>query len=130
MEAQSGNNNVLFATRRAGKTSLAMRLGRNYRAAGGLATFTDLNGVPSADAAADRIATALFAAFSVDNKIFARLSRLVTPQILGAQGSPLTPPCRQGLASQLAQILDRGCRRLQVPPCCRMRYRAASHERE
>ena len=78
MEAQSGNNNVLLAPRRAGKTSLAMRLARDYRAAGGLTTFADLSAVPSADAAADRIATALFASLSIDNKIFAKLSRLVT----------------------------------------------------
>jgi uncharacterized protein len=78
MEARSGNNNVLLAPRRAGKTSLAMRLARDYRTAGGLATFADLSAVPSADAAADRIATALFAALSVDNKIFTKLSRLVT----------------------------------------------------
>ena len=34
MEAHSGNNNVLLAPRRAGKTSLAMRLARDYRTAG------------------------------------------------------------------------------------------------
>jgi len=78
MEAHSGNNNVLLAPRRAGKTSLAMRLARDYRTAGGLATIADLSAVPSADAAADRIATALFASLSADNKIFTKLSRLVT----------------------------------------------------
>jgi len=78
LEARSGNNNVLLAPRRAGKTSLAMRLARDYRAEGGLATFADLSAVPSADAAADRIATALFAALSIDDKIFKKLSRLIT----------------------------------------------------
>src|ERR1039457_6900331 len=78
LEARSGNNNVLLAPRRAGKTSLAMRLARDYRAEGGLATFTDLSAVPSADAAADRIATGLFASLSVDQKIFQKLSKLVT----------------------------------------------------
>ncbi len=78
LEAHSGNNNVLLAPRRAGKTSLAMRLARNYRAQGGLATFTDLSAVPSTDAAAERIATALFAALSINDKIFKKLSQLVT----------------------------------------------------
>jgi uncharacterized protein len=78
LEAHSGNNNVLLAPRRSGKTSLAMRLVRDYRAEGGLATFADLSAVPSADAAADRIATALFASLSIDEKIFKSLSRLVT----------------------------------------------------
>ena len=78
LEAYSGNNNVLLAPRRAGKTSLAMRLARDYRAAGGLATIADLNSVPSADAAADRIATAIYAALSVSDKIFKMLSGLVT----------------------------------------------------
>ncbi|MBC7961568.1 MAG: ATP-binding protein [Steroidobacteraceae bacterium] len=78
LEARSGNNNVLLAPRRAGKTSLAMRLARDYRAEGGLATLADLSAVPSADAAADRIATALFASLGVDSKIFKKLSQLVT----------------------------------------------------
>ena len=78
LEARSGNNNVLLAPRRCGKTSLAMRLSRDYRAAGGLATFCDLSAVPSADSAADRIATALYASLSVNDKIFKKLSRLVT----------------------------------------------------
>ncbi len=78
LEARSGNNNVLLAPRRCGKTSLAMRLARDYRAEGGLATYCDLSSVPSADAAADRIATALFASLSVNDKVFTRLSRLVT----------------------------------------------------
>ncbi len=78
LEAHSGNNNVLLAPRRCGKTSLAMRLARDYRAEGGLATFCDLSAVPSADAAADRIATALYASLSVNDKIFKKLSRLVT----------------------------------------------------
>ena len=78
LEARSGNNNVLLAPRRAGKTSLAMRLARDYRAEGGLATLADLSAVPSADAAADRIATALFASLGIDSKIFKKLSQLVT----------------------------------------------------
>jgi hypothetical protein len=78
LEARSGNNNVLLAPRRCGKTSLAMRLARDYRTEGGLATFCDLSAVPSADAAADRIATALYASLSVNDKIFKKLSRLVT----------------------------------------------------
>jgi hypothetical protein len=78
LEARSGNNNVLLAPRRCGKTSLAMRLTRDYRSEGGLATFCDLSAVPSADAAADRIATALYASLSVNDKIFKKLSRLVT----------------------------------------------------
>ena len=78
LEAYSGNNNVLLAPRRAGKTSLAMRLARDYRTAGGLATIADLDSVPSADAAADRIATAIYAALSVSDKVFKKLSGLVT----------------------------------------------------
>ncbi len=78
LEARSGNNNVLLAPRRCGKTSLAMRLARDYRREDGLATFCDLSAVPSTDAAADRIATALYASLSVNNKIFTKLSRLVT----------------------------------------------------
>jgi len=78
LEARSGNNNVLLAPRRCGKTSLAMRLARDYRTEGGLATFCDLSAVPSADAAADRIATALYASLSVNDRIFKKLSRLVT----------------------------------------------------
>ena len=77
LEARSGNNNVLLAPRRSGKTSLAKRLARDYRTAGGLATIVDLDVVPSADVAADRIATALFAALSADRKIFQNLSKLV-----------------------------------------------------
>ena len=102
MEAHSGNNNVLLAPRRAGKTSLAMRLARDYRAAGGLATFADLSAVPSADAAADRIATALFASLSVDIKIFNKLSRLVTgfvPVItMNADGSFSVSASASGIA--------------------------------
>lgn len=78
LEARSGNNNVLLAPRRSGKTSLAMRLARDYRAEGGLATFADLSAVPSVDAAADRIATALFASLSINDQIFKKLSRLVS----------------------------------------------------
>ena len=77
LESRSCNNNVLLAPRRSGKTSLAKRLVRDYRTAGGLATIVDLDVVPSADVAADRIATALFAALSADRKIFQNLSKLV-----------------------------------------------------
>jgi len=78
LEARSGNNNVLLAPRRCGKTSLAMRLARDYRTEGGMATFCDLSAVPSVDAAADRIATALYASLSVNDKLFKKLSRLVS----------------------------------------------------
>lgn len=77
MEARSGNNNVLLAPRRSGKTSLATRLARDYRAEGGIATIADLSAVPTVDAAASRIATALFASLSIDRKIFDKLSKLM-----------------------------------------------------
>lgn len=41
LEARSGNNNVLLAPRRSGKTSLAKRVIRDYRASGGLATLAE-----------------------------------------------------------------------------------------
>jgi len=78
LEANSGNNNVLLAPRRAGKTSLAYRLAREYRAAGGLVAIADLSAVPSADAAAERIATALFASLTLNKKVFKKLATLVT----------------------------------------------------
>ncbi|GAM10396.1 hypothetical protein OR1_02685 [Geobacter sp. OR-1] len=77
LEARSGNNNVLLAPRRAGKTTLAYRLARDYRNAGGVVSIADLSAVPSADAAAERIAIALFAALSLDKKIFQRLASLI-----------------------------------------------------
>jgi predicted AAA+ superfamily ATPase len=43
LEARSGNNNVLLAPRRSGKTSLAKRVIRDYRASGGLATLVPRN---------------------------------------------------------------------------------------
>lgn len=88
LEARSGNNNVLLAPRRAGKTSLAMRLARDYRTEGGLAVIADLSAVPSADAAADRIATALFAALSINSKIYEKLARLVTAFVPSITGNP------------------------------------------
>ena len=78
LEARSGNNNVLLAPRRSGKTSLAKRVIRDYRAAGGLATLADLSSVPSVDAAADRIATALFSSLSLEKKLFQSLAQLVS----------------------------------------------------
>jgi uncharacterized protein len=81
MEAFSGNNNVLLAPRRAGKTSLAMRLARDYQAQGGLAVIADLNSVPSVDAAADRIASAIYAALSTSEKIFKKLTGFVSAYV-------------------------------------------------
>ena len=78
LEARSGNNNVLLAPRRSGKTSLAKRVIRDYRATGGLATLADLSSVPSVDAAADRIATALFSSLSLEKKLFQSLAQLVS----------------------------------------------------